>query len=204
MATSNIPTTPGSGKNIATYSFTEDTITKDIQRTVVSTSSGVELGSAATPVQVSLANTAANSTAIKVDGSAVTQPVSGTFYQATQPVSVAATLAVTNIPVGATPIVGVTAAITDTTSTSVIASGGGSVKNYITSILVTNSHATVGTFVKILDGSTIIWEGYAAAAGGGFASSFTIPLVGTAATAVNCQPVTTGANVICSITGYKI
>ncbi len=34
------------------------------------------------------------SKALLVDGSAVTQPVSGTFYQATQPVSVAGTLAV--------------------------------------------------------------------------------------------------------------
>lgn len=39
---------------------------------------GTEIGTAATPVQVSLANTAANATAVKVDGSAVTQPVSGT------------------------------------------------------------------------------------------------------------------------------
>lgn len=49
--------------------------------------SGTEIGTASTPVQVSLANTAANATAVKVDGSAVTQPVSGTFFQATQPVS---------------------------------------------------------------------------------------------------------------------
>lgn len=34
-----------------------------------------------------LSQTGANATAIKVDGSAVTQPVSGTFWQATQPVS---------------------------------------------------------------------------------------------------------------------
>lgn len=40
--------------------------------------SGAELGIAAAPLQVSLANTAANATAVKVDGSAVTQPVSGT------------------------------------------------------------------------------------------------------------------------------
>jgi hypothetical protein len=38
--------------------------------------SGNELGIAAAPVQVSLANTAANATAVKVDGSAVTQPIS--------------------------------------------------------------------------------------------------------------------------------
>jgi len=36
----------------------------------------------------------ANTTAWKVDGSAVTQPVSGTFFQATQPVSIAATVAI--------------------------------------------------------------------------------------------------------------
>ena len=45
-------------------------------------SSGTELGVAAAPVQVSLANTAANATAIKVDGSTVTQPVSGTVTAA--------------------------------------------------------------------------------------------------------------------------
>lgn len=38
--------------------------------------SGAELGVAAAPLHVSLANTAANATAVKVDGSAVTQPVS--------------------------------------------------------------------------------------------------------------------------------
>lgn len=36
----------------------------------------IELGNSTNPLQVSLANTAANSTAVKVDGSAVTQPVS--------------------------------------------------------------------------------------------------------------------------------
>jgi hypothetical protein len=40
---------------------------------------GVEIATASAPMQVSLANTAANATAVKVDGSAVTQPVSGTI-----------------------------------------------------------------------------------------------------------------------------
>lgn len=53
--------------------------------------------SSAAPLQVSLANHAANATAVKVDGSAVTQPVSGTFYQATQPVSAASL----PLPIGA-------------------------------------------------------------------------------------------------------
>jgi len=38
-------------------------------------------------LKVDLGGTGANATAVKVDGSAVTQPVSGTFWQATQPVS---------------------------------------------------------------------------------------------------------------------
>ena len=38
----------------------------------------------------------ASMVALKVDGSAVTQPVSGTFWQATQPVSIAAAVAVTD------------------------------------------------------------------------------------------------------------
>ncbi len=95
-----------------------------------------------------------------------------------------------------------TAAITDTTSTAILASAGGSLRNCVSSVIVTNSHATVGTFVKILDGSTIKWQGYAAPLGGGFSSSFPVPIQGTAATAINCQPVTTGANVICSAEGY--
>ena len=40
-------------------------------------SSGTEMGTSGSPVQVSLANTGTNTTALKVDGSAVTQPVSG-------------------------------------------------------------------------------------------------------------------------------
>lgn len=41
-------------------------------------SSGTEIGTSSNPVQVSLANTGANATAVKVDGSSSTQPVSGT------------------------------------------------------------------------------------------------------------------------------
>lgn len=98
---------------------------------------------------------------------------------------------------------GTTTAITDTTSTSVIASAGGSLRNYITDCVGTNSHATVGTFVKILDGSTIIDEFFAAPAGGGASRSYPVPRKGTAATAINAQMVTTGANVIVSCGGYK-
>ena len=64
------------------------------------TSSGAETGIAALPLQVSLANTGANATAVKVDGSAVTQPVSGT-------VSITANSAVNVAQInGVTPLMG--------------------------------------------------------------------------------------------------
>ena len=56
-----------------------------------------EVGTAAAPLQVSLANTAANATAVKVDGSAVTQPVSISGNQAVNLAQVAgATVATGN------------------------------------------------------------------------------------------------------------
>lgn len=101
---------------------------------------------------------------------------------------------------------GVTSAMTGTTSTSLIAAPAGSLRNYVTHIIGTNSHATVGTFILIQDGSggTTIYEGYAAAVGGGFSISFPTPLrQPTTATALYCQNVTTGANTIVSASGYK-
>lgn len=99
---------------------------------------------------------------------------------------------------------GATAAIVDTTNTSVIASAGGSLRNYITHILVTNSHATVGTVVEIRDGATtVLYRGYAASLGGGFSLTLNVPLRGTAATAVTASCITTGSNVYVSASGYK-
>ncbi len=71
----NIDVTEGAGKTVATEDvggFQYQKI-KLIDPTVTSST---PIGNAANPLQVSLANTAANATAVKVDGSAVTQPVS--------------------------------------------------------------------------------------------------------------------------------
>lgn len=85
MTTSNIPITAGSGTIVATNSISEDAATKQLQRIVLNTSAGAEVDfTAASPVTqsgtwtVQIGNTP-NTTAIKVDGSAVTQPVSGTL-----------------------------------------------------------------------------------------------------------------------------
>ncbi len=97
---------------------------------------------------------------------------------------------------------GTSTAITDTTSTAVIASAGGSLRNYITHCSISNTDADTDTLVKILDGSTVIAE-QIAVHGGGAEMSFPTPLRGTAATAINAQPVTTGASIIVSCSGFK-
>lgn len=93
--------------------------------------------------------------------------------------------------------------LTNTNSTQIIAAQGSGLKTYVTDILVTNSHSSTGTVVKILSGSTLLARGYAAPGGGGFAKNFAIPLVGGANTAINAQCETSGAAVQVTISGYK-
>ncbi len=74
----NLNVTPGTGavvgaENISGVLYSQ---AKLIDATAGSTS---PTGIAANPLQVSLANTAVNTTALKVDGSAVTQPISGSI-----------------------------------------------------------------------------------------------------------------------------
>jgi hypothetical protein len=100
-------------------------------------------------------------------------------------------------------IYGATAKIEDTNAAALFASAGGSLRNYVTSLVVTNSDATVGTVVEIRDGTvTVMFRGYAAPAGGGFAIAFPTPLRGSAATAVNVYCITTSSEVYVSATGY--
>lgn len=103
-------------------------------------------------------------------------------------------------------VTGTTAAMTGTTSTSLIAAPAGSLRNYITQISCVNSHATVGTFVSVQDGNggTNLFTLAAASVFGGETITFPVPLrQPTTATALYVADVTTGANVICSATGYK-
>lgn len=100
---------------------------------------------------------------------------------------------------------GATSDITTTTSTSVVAAAAAGIKNYITHILVQNSHATVGTWVNLQDGSggATLYTVYAAAVGGGASITLPCPIPTTAATALFAACVTTGANVRVSASGYK-
>ena len=100
-------------------------------------------------------------------------------------------------------VAGVTSAMTGTSDTSVIASGGAGIRNYVTAMTVTNSHASIGTVVELKDGSTVIHRGYAAPNGGGYSVNFPVPLRDTAATAINAANITTGSNTYVSASGFR-
>lgn len=100
----------------------------------------------------------------------------------------------------------ITTAMTGTTSTSLVAAPAAGLRNYITTIIVSNSHATVGTDVIIQDGSggTTLMTIPAAALYGGAVINLPIPLrQPTTATALFCANVTTGSSTKVSAVGYK-
>jgi hypothetical protein len=99
----------------------------------------------------------------------------------------------------------ISSAMTGTSSTSLLAPPVAGLRNYITQITVSNSHATIGTDVLIQDGSggTTLMVIPAAAAYGGAAITFPVPLrQPTAATAIYVANVTTGASIKISCSGY--
>lgn len=97
--------------------------------------------------------------------------------------------------------------LTDTAEHDLIAAQGVGLKIYVTSVLVTNSHATVGTLVTIKDNSSgglgIICHGYAAAVGGGFSVQFPggRPAGDNKKLVAVCE--TNGASVYISLSGVK-
>lgn len=100
----------------------------------------------------------------------------------------------------------ITTAMTGTTSTSLVAAPGAGLRNYITTLIVSNAHATVGTDVVIQDGSggTTLMTIPAAAAYGGAVINLPVPLKQpTANTALFCANVTTGASTKVSAIGFK-
>jgi hypothetical protein len=100
----------------------------------------------------------------------------------------------------------ITTAMTGTTSTSLVGAPGAGLRNYITTIIVSNAHATVGTDVIIQDGSggTTLLTIPAAAVYGGAVINLPVPLrQPTANTALFCANVTTGASTKVSAVGYK-
>jgi hypothetical protein len=92
------------------------------------------------------------------------------------------------------------------TAVTVKAAAAAGVRNYVTSIQVINSHATISTELMLLDGAagTVLWRGWAQAAGGGISCKFDPPLRGSAATLLEIDEVTaTGtAGVLVNVQGF--
>ena len=101
---------------------------------------------------------------------------------------------------------GVTTALINTTSTSLVSAPGAGLRNYITHVIATNSGSVTGTFVNLRDGNagTVIYAAYAAKDGGGFSISFPVPLrQPSSASPLHVSCTTTGGSVIVSASGYK-
>lgn len=97
---------------------------------------------------------------------------------------------------------GTTAAMTGTADTQVVAAPGASIRNYITNLTLTNSHAAVGTVINIKDGSTVIDQIYVPALKTE-SIRYLIPLKLTANAILNVANVTTGSNTFVTATGFK-
>jgi len=107
-----------------------------------------------------------------------------------------------SIPASSWGYASATSGVVDTSDDVAKASAGAGIRNYITGVQVFNGHATVSTEVVIKDGSTVLWRGYAYAAGGGCSAQFNPPLRGTAATAVNVANITTGSATYFNLQGF--
>jgi hypothetical protein len=94
--------------------------------------------------------------------------------------------------------------IVNTTGVTARAAGAAGVRNYITHVDVVNGHATVSTDVQIRDGAagTVLWRGFAQAAGGGVSAEFNPPLRGSTATLVEIACGTTGTATYFNLTGF--
>lgn len=103
-------------------------------------------------------------------------------------------------------ISGSPAAITDTSAVTLIDPQGAGVRAYITSMTITNSHATVGTVIEISTGggTVILWRGFVKATGDAPINVvFPTPLRSGDNQAILAAALTTGSNVFVTASGYK-
>jgi hypothetical protein len=97
--------------------------------------------------------------------------------------------------------------LVNTTGVTAKAAAGAGIRNYVTRAQVINSHQTTSTEVVIRDGAagTVLWRGWAQAAGGGATVQFDPPLRGTANTLVEIAEITTTATagVLVNLQGFE-
>ncbi len=96
-----------------------------------------------------------------------------------------------------------TAVLTNSTAAAARAAGAAGIRNYVTGVQFQNTSATPTT-VLLLDNATVIAQFHAPANMAVPAVvSLTTPVRGTAATALNVQCGTTGANLLINVQGYQ-
>lgn len=227
----NVAVTPGTGATIHADEYTHASLGSGKTQlvklvdgtldsgTAIAAGGGVEAGA----LRVTIASDSTgvvsvddNGGSLTVDGAVTVTNSTAANFKAELGASTAAIgklAANGNIDIGAVEVApnanvvyGTSGAITGTTSTQVIASQGASTKIYVTSLLVTNSHATVGTLVTIQDDAAspvVLFAGYAASAGGGFSITFPTPIPTTANQKLMAVCGTTGTNVYVSAAGFK-
>lgn len=94
--------------------------------------------------------------------------------------------------------------IAGTAAVEIVAAGATGVRHYVETLIVANSHPTIGTIVQLLDGATVKAQCPAGPGYGGCVVNFPTPIRGTAATGLSCKNLTTGAAVRCTLTGFDL
>jgi hypothetical protein len=197
-------TTPGTTNGVVVNSGTVTTVSTVTSVTAVA---GMPTGASATQVQGTIAaGTGVGQNPVQIGGKGITTLPAVVDTGDVVNITTDVLGRIINVPwsPSADRESGLSVALTDTTSTT---ASGAALKWYITDILVTNSHATVGTLVSIEDtaGSPVtLWQGYAAAAGGGFSYNFSMPIATSAVNLhIHAKCGTTGSNVYVCINAFK-
>lgn len=207
-----VAVTPGAGANVATYEFTDtDALLKEAQRIALNDALGQDImGLLTNPAWTTgdPASLVALWRALRVAIDAGTDVA--TLSKADLDILAAAaqsTAPVNTYPFPVTPVSGLTAAMTGTTSTAVTGIGAASGKNnYITQVTASNSHATQGTDLELQDGNggASFYIIPAASLWGGATLAFPTPLKQpTANTALYVKNTITGASTRLSASGFQ-
>jgi hypothetical protein len=253
MANGDVDVTEGSGLKVATYTISEDAVTRNLQRVTLNDSAGADIlgsasdaASATTTVKAALRAiaTALGVTALDlgsgtggtrtirtiIDGSQLDPTVahdavdSGTPYKqgfkATTSLAGLTLVANADRTDGFAGVDGVQitrphanledlltpvpVAITDGSSTSVMASAGAGVKNYVTTCIIANTSATAVT-VDLRDGAagTVKATFPVPANTSGVVCNFPVPLGFSAATAVCADPSAAASTITVTLLGFK-
>jgi hypothetical protein len=214
MATSDIDLTEGSGVKAATHTISEDAVTKHLQRVNLNNSDGTNLSDAtgllisSTQLDPVVAHDAVDSGSPYKFGAKAIAGLSGaTLVAAADRTNLYAGLdgaLITRPHCGLEDLISGVAAITDGSSTSVIASAGAGVKNYITSVMIANTSATAVT-VDLRDGAAGSVKATlpVPANTSGVVTNWPVPLGFSAATAVCADPSAAASTITVTLLGFK-